>query len=65
MQDALLTKLQGHFIEVHKSEVFQRLELLSFFLYHFEKFGLNLTPQSIFMEEKFGLKKHSAQIYEN
>ena len=47
LQDVLLTKLLGQFIEVHENQFFQRLKNLIwdsitiFFLQHFEKLGLN------------------------
>ena len=33
------------------------LTLLLFFLQHFEKLGINLISESIYMEEEYGLKK--------
>ena len=33
------------------------LTLLLFFLQHFEKLGINLTSESIYMEEEYGFKK--------
>ena len=48
-QYALLTKLIGQFIEVQKSQFFQKLEILIwdcislFFQQHFEKLEVNLT----------------------
>ena len=57
LQDTLLTKLLGLFIEVNKSQFFQRVEILildcnSLSLQHFEKFEVNPTPESIYMEEE-------------
>ena len=33
--------------------------LLAFFLKHFEKLGVNVTPETICMEDECGLKKHT------
>ena len=38
---------------------FDEAGLFSFFLQHFEKLGVNLTPENIYMEEDFELKKHT------
>ena len=62
--------LLGQFIELHKirfqktRKINLRLYYFLFFLQHFEKLGINLTPKSIHIEEECGFKKHTecAQI---
>ena len=55
LQYALLTKLLGQFIEIDKSQFFQRLEnliwdcIVLFFLQHLQILGLNLSPLSIYI----------------
>ena len=55
LQYALLTKLLGQFIEIDKSQFFQRLEnliwdcIILFFLQHLQILGLNLSPLSIYI----------------
>ena len=64
LQDTLLTKLPGQFIELRNAQLFKRLESLTrdwivFFssMQHFEKLGINLTAKSTYMKEDCGLKK--------
>ena len=65
LQDTLLTKLLGQFIELHNNHFFQKEEHLTwdcivlFFLQHFEKLQVNIIPESIYMEKEFGLKKYT------
>ena len=64
LQDTLLIKLLGQFIELYKTQVFRRLEnliwdcIVILFLQYFEKLAANLTPESIYIEEECGLKKY-------
>ena len=61
LQDELLTKLLGPFMELHKSNFFSKTRKFdlrlycSLFLQHFEKLGVNLSTESIYMEEEYGL----------
>ena len=63
-QDTLLTKLLGQF-ELHSPQFFQRPGnlirdcIVLFLPTTFEKLGVNLTPENIYMEEEFGIKKHT------
>ena len=66
LQDKLLTKLLGQFIEPHNNHFLKRLEnltanciVLFISMQHFEKLEANLTPESIYMKEECGLKKHT------
>ena len=68
MLDALLTKLLGQFIELRNTQIFKRLEnfylrlycsLFFYVTFWKTRLGVNLTPESIHMKEKFGLKKHT------
>ena len=61
LQDSPLTKLIGQFIELHKN--YRKFVLRQYcslsFLQHFQELRVTLTPESIYMEEEHGLKKHT------
>ena len=61
LQDSQLTKLIGQFIELHKN--YRKFVLRQYcslsFLQHFQELRVTLTPESIYMEEEHGLKKHT------
>ena len=65
MQDTLLNKLLGQFIERHNTPFFKRVENFTWdcivlFLYtqYFGKLGINFTTVSIYMKGECGFKKH-------
>ena len=61
LQDSQLTKFLGQFIELHKN--YRKFDLRQYcslsFLQHFQELRVTLTPESIYMEEEHGLKKHT------
>ena len=65
MQDTLLNKLLGQFIERHNTPFFKRVENFTWdcivlFLYtqYFGKLEINFTTVSIYMKGECGFKKH-------